>query len=75
MDVWGGSRSGKGAGGGFSMRGRHENHQAVVSSAAPLVPDVISPGGALAITTIAGRSSRPFSVQTGVQACITLPGV
>jgi len=28
------------------MRGRHENHQAVVSSASPFVPDVISPGGA-----------------------------
>ena len=32
------------------------------------------PAGALATTTIAGRSSRPFSVQAGVQACITVPG-
>ncbi len=41
---------------------------------APAARDVISPGGALATTTMAGRSSRPFRVQTGVQACMTLPG-
>ena len=49
-------------------------HQAVVSSFAAAEPEVISPGGAFATTTMAGRSSLPFNVQTGVHACITLPG-
>ena len=53
-------------------------HQAVVLSfappEAPWDADPISAGGALATTTMAGQSSLPFSVQTGVQACMTLPG-
>jgi len=42
-------------------------HQALVSSLES-EPAVSSGAGARATTTMAGRNSRPFSVQAGVQA-------